>query len=261
MPFRSLQVSVTRSIFALFLALISAPVAWGGSMLLIGVGSAGGAAPPASGWCGKIPQSGLVNCWPFDTVNTTTSVATDVIGGKNATLSNVTLAGSGPSSNLNNAGVFNGTSSIGATTLANLPTTTFSLVMWINTNTNNGGRAIANDHTDGDDNGFQVITSAGFSSQLYLGNGSSNVSTNANGLPSDTWTMMSWTWDGTTMTGYSGGSSTSSSTFSGPITAGSGDVTFGSIPGGLAFYTGQIAGVAIYNRVLTPTEIATINGL
>ena len=51
-----------------------------------------------------------INCWPFDAAHTTTSVATDVVGGKNATLSNVTLLGSGPTTNLNNAGVFNGIS-------------------------------------------------------------------------------------------------------------------------------------------------------
>jgi hypothetical protein len=45
MPFRSLQVSVTRSIFALFLLLTPGSV-FAGSMMLMGVGSAGGAAPP-----------------------------------------------------------------------------------------------------------------------------------------------------------------------------------------------------------------------
>jgi hypothetical protein len=65
-------------------------------------GGVWGDAKPASGvtgWCSKIPQSGLVNCWPFDSTYTTSSTATDPIGGKNATLTNVTLNGSGPSTN------------------------------------------------------------------------------------------------------------------------------------------------------------------
>jgi hypothetical protein len=79
---------------------------------------AGGGA--VTGWCAAIPQSGLVNCWPFDNTYTTSSLATDPVGGNSATLSNVTLAGSGPtgSPNLNNAGVFNGTNSTGVTSLA-----------------------------------------------------------------------------------------------------------------------------------------------
>src|SRR5271155_1678842 len=69
-----------------------------------------------SGWCGLIPQSGLTNCWPFDTAHTTSSAATDLIAGSNLTLTSITLNGSGPSSNLNNAIDCNGTTSHGDNT-------------------------------------------------------------------------------------------------------------------------------------------------
>jgi hypothetical protein len=49
------------------------------------------------GWCDKIPQNGLRNCWSFDAAHLKTFIAAEHIGGNNASLSNVASAGSGPS--------------------------------------------------------------------------------------------------------------------------------------------------------------------
>jgi concanavalin A-like lectin/glucanase superfamily protein len=212
------------------------------------------------GWCSLIPQSGLVNCWPFDTANTTTSVATDVTGGKNATLTNVTLNGSGPSTNLNNAGVFNGSSSNGTTTLANVPTAAFSIVTWVKpTVVATGGRYMANCHTDADNNGIQLENSSTWVS--FFGNGTTFAADSTN-TSSTAWAMVTWTYDGTTITSYLGSASQNTNTLTGPSTGCATNIAFGFNPAYSGdFFGGLIAGVAIYNRALTSGEVTTINGL
>lgn len=222
-----------------------------------------------SSWCTLIPQSGLTNCWPWDTANTTTSTATDVKGGQNATLTAVTLNGSGPSTNLNNAGVFNGTTSEGPTTLANLPTSTFSISYWIQipTGGGNGNRVFANDHSDADNNGFQMRFNSDMTPRIDIGNGTVlGFFTTTTALTANTWAMVTWTWDGTNILGYLNGTALTQSggspTVTAPMTAGSVNAAFGFNPAyGADFYNGKLAGVAVYNRVLSPTEVATINGL
>lgn len=222
----------------------------------------------ASGWCSLIPQSGLVNCWPFDTANTTTSVATDVVGGKNATLTNVTLNGSGPSANLNNSGVFNGTSSFGSTTLANVPGSAFSIVTWENATSGaaSGSRIVSNDNADqGSVNGFQLWTSGGgLNFSVSIGNGSSSTTatiSSAVGAPG--WHLLTFTYDGTTLTPYLDGAANGTPvSLAGPVTAGGNNISFGYLQlCTCANFPGTLAGIAIYNRTLTSGEVATINGL
>lgn len=228
---------------------------------MTGAGLAKPASGGVSGWCGLIPQSGLVNCWPYDTAHTTSGTATDVIGGKNSTQTNVTLNGSGPSTNLNNAAIFNGTSSRGDTALANLPSPNFSVVMWINTSSAASGRSMANDHTDNDNKGFQIITNTG-SPLMWLGNNTSAGNAGIGAVTSATWTMASWTYDGTNIKGYNNTSLITTIPFTGPVVSGTNNISFGVNPAYNGdWYPGMLAGVAIYNRMLTSGEIATINGL
>ena len=229
-----------------------------GAGLGIPVASGGG----VTGWCGAIPQTGLVNCWPFDSTYTTTSVATDPIGGKSATLTNVTLNGSGPSSNLNNAGVFNGTSSNGVTTLVNVPTATFSLVIWLNSPLVLNNRPIANCHTDSDNNGIKLTYFGSGEFLFYIGNGTSNKAAVSNVVTANTWNMFTWTYDGTTLTNYTGTSVGGTNTMAGPLTNCVTDIAFGYNPAYSGdWYSGKIAGVAIYNTSLSSGQVATINGL
>ncbi|CAM5998811.1 unnamed protein product [Sphagnum balticum] len=209
---------------------------------------------PPSGWCSLIPQSGLANCWPFDTANTTTATATDVIGGKNAALSNVTLAGSGPSTNLNNAGVFNGTSSIGTTALSNLPATAFSVVIWVYRPSLSGSpRAFANDHTDADNNGFQIVVND--TPDMWIGNGTSHVNVGAYGsLTASTWTMYTWTYNGSTLIGYNGTTAGDPGTLTGPISAGSNNIAFGYDP---AYSGGLISAVSSSGGLVELTSSVT----
>jgi hypothetical protein len=214
-----------------------------------------------TGWCSLIPQGGLVNCWPFDSTYTTTSTATDPIGGKNATLTNVTLNGSGPSTNLNNAAVCNGTSSHGDTALSNLPTTAFSLVVWVNRAGAIGNRIMADDHTDSDFKGFQVRDNGG-TVFLDTGNGTTTTATDSNAITTNTWTMLTWTYSGTTVTPYTNTTAGTAGSFTGPIAAPTNNTSFCFNPAYSGdFYAGKLAGVAIYNRPLTSGEVATINGL
>lgn len=220
-----------------------------------------------TGWCGAIPQTGLVNCWPFDSTYTTSGTATDPVGGKNATLTNVTLNGSGPSANLNNSGAFNGLTSEGDTTLTGPPGSAFSIVIWINPQTAISGaaRAMSNCHTDSDNNGFQIIPQAAPSDiVLNAGNGSTHTGGSyGQNLAIGTWEMLTATYDGTNIKQYNGATNFSTTAFTGPMTTCATNVTFGRDPafGGVDFFEGLIAGVAIYNIALTSGQVTTINGL
>lgn len=223
------------------------------------------AGTPPSGWCALIPQTGLANCWSFDTAHTTSSTATDSVGGQNATLNNVILNGSGPSTNLNNSAQFNGTSSTGPTTLVNLPTTAFSLVIHLDPSTLTGNpRPVANCHTDADNNGFQMLLASGFA-YINIGNGTTFAQVNTpSALTVSAWNMVTYTWDGSTLTPYLGATAGGTSAFTGPIayTTCTTDFTFGWNPSYMNdLYSGGIAGVAVYTRAVTSGEVTTINGL
>lgn len=227
-----------------------------------------GPGTPASaggGWCSLIPQSGLVNCWPFDTANTTTSVATDVKGGNSFTLTSVTLNGSGPSTNLNNAGVFNGTSSHGNVISAfkQLPQPNSSLVIWVNPTSMGGKRVLATDNpSGGSNNGFQIYGNNSVAISAELGNGTTMAVANPGIVPTSSWTMLSYTYNGTTITPYLNSTAGTPVTLAGPATNGSTNLGVGYNPSYSGdFFPGMIAGIAIYNRVLSSSEVTAINGL
>jgi hypothetical protein len=217
-----------------------------------------------TGWCSLVPQTGLTHCYPFDTTYTTTTLATDPVGAANATLSNVTLAGSGPSANLNNAGVFTGSSSGGLSTFAGPSGTAFSIVVWVKpANTTAGPRVLTNCHTDSDSNGFQVSLFSSSQFNISIGNGTTFTSVTTSGtFSTTTWTMLTLVFSGSTLTSYVGSTASGTTTLTGSVTTCGTNVGFGYAPSyGGDFYTGQIAGTAFYNRALTGTEVTTINGL
>jgi hypothetical protein len=223
-------------------------------------------------WCGLIPAQGnLLNCWPYDTAHSTSSTVTDVTGGKNASMSNFSLNGSGPtgSPNLNNAGSFNGSSTIGTTSLPGLPLTgPYTLAMWIKTAGTSGFPVpMTNDaNTTASNNGFQVRLNTGSTSapDLFTGYGSgfNTVGYNGGNYTAGSWNLLVWTFDGsTTMIPYVNATSNGSFTINGSFTSGSTNVTFGYAPGYGGYYNGLLAGVGIWNVVLTSTQITTLNGL
>jgi hypothetical protein len=217
-----------------------------------------------SGWASLIPQTGLVNAWPFDTANTTTSTATDPIGGSNATLTSVTLNGSGPNALLNNAGVFNGSSSHGDTTAPNLPASAFTVTYWVNADAAiaTGARVMANDHTDADNKGFQILAVTVTDWGFDVGNGTTFAAQTAPVTSQSAWHMVTFTWDGTTLASYTDAVAGGTTTFTGPVGTATNNLSFGFNPA----YSGDfcnmmIAGVAIYNRAITGTEVTTIFNL
>jgi hypothetical protein len=71
--------------------------------------------------------------------------------------------------------VFNGTSSTGLTSLASLPLSAFSLVMWVNpVSSSLSGITISNDNTDSDSNGFYARVN-GTLAVLKIGNGTTTA--------------------------------------------------------------------------------------
>ena len=157
-----------------------------------------------SGWCGLIPAQGnLVNCWPFDTAHTTFNGSgagspTDVVGGSNAVLTNVAANGSGPSSNLNNAGSCNGSTSKGLTALTTYPTTNLTVSFWVYpaaTTSSLRPFAAGNPGTTGMD---YLLNTSG-TAAVIIGNGSTsaNVTIGYNfGFPNllaSAWNMVTWT--------------------------------------------------------------------
>jgi hypothetical protein len=215
-----------------------------------------------SGWANLIPQTGLTNAWPWDTANTTSSTATDPIGSQNATLTSCTLNGSGPNALLNNAGVFNGTSSHGDTA-ANIALSAFSLTTWFNLNAGiaNGAREMADDHTDSDNKGFQILYTGG-NITFHLGNGTTFTNL-GQALATGAWHMVTYTYDGTTLLQYMDGVvSGTTGPLAGPVGTPTNNISFGFNPA----YSGDfaammIAGTALYNRVLTGAEVTTIFNL
>ncbi len=242
---------------------------------VIGSGVVGDAKPHgggASGWCGLVPQGGIVNCWPMDTANTSSVLATDTVGGKNATLNNITLNGSGPtgSPNLNNAIVCNGSTSHGDTpglaSSTSPPRSAFSVVYWINPTglgASGNQRIIANDHTGGaDNNGISWYYAVGGLDMVeFVGNGTTSVNVAAP-ASTNTWTMMTVTYDGTTLTPYAGTTAGTPVTLAGPVATPTNALGFCYNPAYAGdFFGGMLAGIAVYNRALTSGEVTAINGL
>lgn len=225
-----------------------------------------------TGWCSLVPaQANLTHCWPWDSTYTTSSTAQDPVGGSNATLTSVTLAGSGPSIHLNNSGVFNGTSSIGATSLAQgLTGTTWTLNIWtmITTNVTGNQRAMANccPACGGPADGWEFEQPPyNGTGVIDLGNGTNDVSVAVGVAPTvSTWYMYTITYSNGAVTTYLNGSSNSSGTLTGGGSLGacSFNVAFGynpSFSGG--YFPGNLAGVAMWNTVLSGPQIATLHGL
>lgn len=242
-----------------------------------GRGTPGGSAGDT--WCNLVNAViPLTHCIPFDNASTTfcptnssgasCGTANDVIGAKNASLQNVVALGSGPSTNLNNAGIFNSANTtLGAFTVNSLLPSSgpFTLIMYLQVPNSNGNRMFANDNTDSDNAGFQVWMPGDATVGLEIGNGTTKCAASKGGGQTTTaFAMDSFTYDGsTTLTPYVG--STAGSTTPCTITsisAGSAtDAAIGYNPAyGADYFTGYIGAIAISATAATSGNISTING-
>jgi Concanavalin A-like lectin/glucanases superfamily len=136
-------------------------------------------------------------------------------------MSNFSLNGSGPGSNLNNAGVFNGTSTKGTTSLANVPTSAFSVGIWVNAVANaSSGFLFDNGNPNNANKGFDLIqpgNASNVSFQFFLGNGTTTALTGTGTISASTWHCLVFTYDGTTLTPYVDGSAGGTTTLAGPV--------------------------------------------
>lgn len=125
---------------------------------------------------------------------------------------------------------------------------------------------MANDHTGGaDNNGISFFYGSGnqnMNNEIGNGTASINASTSASTFPVNAWTMATVTYDGTSAISYSGTTARSTFTLAGPIATPTNPLGFCYNPEYSGdFFAGKIAGIAIYNRARSSSEIATINGL
>lgn len=220
-----------------------------------------------SGWAGLIRQSGLIHAWPCDTANTTTSLAKDVVGGKDATLYNCTLNGSGPSSNLNNAVNFaRSSSAYGDTGLSVLPTTAFSIVAWVYIASNTGYmRMFSTGDVGSNSKGVSLEYEDGTNHKgiWRIGNGTTNtaVNTETNDVPVGTWVMLTVTFDGTNVRIYTNGSHDPPwpGTIAGPMSLSGNNLLFGNTPGGPNdFLDGKLTGMAMWDVAISATDVSDI---
>ena len=132
--------------------------------------------------------------------------------------------------------------------------TAFTLDAWVLGG--NGGRLMANSHTDVDNRGFQFFAnSSGFS--FNIGNGSTNVSTSVS-TSTAIWHHVVNTYDGSNVKMYVDGILVDTKALVGTIPSNT-SISIGYNPTYQGDYSNAtIAGVAIYNRALSAGEVSAL---
>ena len=148
------------------------------------------------------------------------------------------------------------------------PTGSISVLAWLNLaglSQNGDPRIVANDHTDADNAGFELLYNriAGDVPTFYVGNGTGNTAaTGSAALPTSGWLMLVGTYDESTVRLYLDGDLLDSQPLSGPMTAGTKGVAIGFDPAYSGDYThGSIAEVAIFPYALSAAQISQLYSL
>jgi len=203
-------------------------------------------------------QNGLIGWWTFDD-----GFARDYSGRGNdgklgGSTNPIPVAGIVPGIGApGGALIFDGANSHVDTSLNPSGFTTFSISLWVYHNSAVGNqRAVANDHTDSDNNGFEVITGALF--QFAYGNGTTFGGGNTGvAFATNQWDHILCTFDFATGSNmYKNGVNVATNgAIAGSMTAGSNGISFGFNPNYLGdFFNGRIDDVRIYNRSLSASE-------
>ena len=209
-----------------------------------------------------------VSYWPLDDPTGTT--ATDLADSNNGTYtSGFTLGGSGPSGNFGGSTAFNGsTGYVSVTDAANLRiTSTLTLEAWVFCtaySSANFGRIISKLASNFP--GYELLMASSTSSSppantVYFQFGNTGALANVvdtGTLPLNTWIHFVATYNGTTAILYRNGVQVASgSVGSATIASNTTNLNIGRWPGTPAgsFWTGSIAGAAVYNTVLTQSQI------
>lgn len=186
-------------------------------------------------------------------------------GGHPGTPAGVTFGQSSTPVAGNTTALFSGSSS-GITTSYNpAGYTAVTLEAWVNLNgsggSDSGARLLANDHTDSNSLGFQLVpvdnSVAAGKPVAYIGNGTTNnAAAGSAALPASGWSYLVATWNGTTITLYVNAVSVGTAPLSGTMGTGGFGTNIGNDPAFAGFdFAGLAAECAIYNYALTPAKV------
>jgi hypothetical protein len=185
--------------------------------------------------------------------------------GYTGTADNVTFGETGAVAG-NTSASFDGTNSRIVTAYTAPAFTQFSAEIWLNLNgteptvagalvgTANTGLSGASDTDDG----FSIILNVDQYPFVYLGNGSASTSFSlGNQLPSSGWVQLVVTWNGSTVTCYQNGITTSTTIWAGPMGTPVNPVVLGATLGSSPsfWFKGLLAEVSIYNTTLSVSRV------
>ena len=199
--------------------------------------------------------SGLVAAYAFDEGSGTT--VTDASGnGNNGTISNATWATSGK---YGKALQFNGTNAlVSIPNAASLDLTTgMTLEAWVNPSVVNANwRDVI---YKADDNYYlsATSTSASVPDAGLIAGGTYADAFGTSALPTNTWSFLTETYDGTTVRLYVNGTQVSSTAHTGSISTSTNPLTIGGDTPYSQYFTGLLDNVRVYNVALSAAQIQT----
>ena len=205
---------------------------------------------------------GLVGRWSFE------GSITDLSGNSNngQTMGTATY-GSGKTGNgLVLDGTSNTFAQVASSTSLNSPTTAMTVSMWVKSTASNSWNAlVSRQEGTGSSDQFTLMTSGTQVGQYLNTTANGNQGLFGGTITQNMWTHVATTFDGTTLRVYVNGAQVNTAARSGTIVATSNPLIIGGnandgIPNTAQdLFTGVIDDLCIYNRALTPTELASGN--
>jgi hypothetical protein len=233
------------------------------SGLIINVveGAGGIIAPGPAGWSG--PTSGLIHRWPLALANFVSGADDDVVGTDNITESGTVSSTSGPSGAADTARLFDGATGFGTLASSPLPASgPFTVSLWgFDTNAAQGGLSVTplNFGTNANANVLRIGASPSnpFIVQ-YSGPAGVTLDASTAKWASSGWTNVVVTFDGSSTSQLfvnAASASTATGIMGQPSFASD---TIGVKPATASFWPGALAQLAVYNRVLSGSEITQL---
>ncbi|MBK8738332.1 MAG: PQQ-binding-like beta-propeller repeat protein [Betaproteobacteria bacterium] len=196
------------------------------------------------------PPAGLVSWWPGD------GSANDLRGGNNGTLQGSATFAAG---NVQQAFSFAANGHVDIPYNANLTTPQVTVAAWVNPASQQGPAAIVNRRTAADTAGYtleQLFDRSGLVLWRVFVGGAPTAVVSTAALPLQAWTHVAGTFDGTTARLYFNGVEVGSAPAAGAIDPVSAAVQIGRNMVTGEQFDGLIDEVAIFDRALSPAEIA-----
>lgn len=155
--------------------------------------------------------------------------------------------------NKSNSQILTGGATIGSTSA-------FTISFWVVDSAYGtcGCRITSNDHTDSDNNGFQIEDG---STTFYAGNGSTNVSVSGTNSSPSAWYYFNGLVGSADIYAYTNGSLSNTTAFTPPMTAGSGNLAVGGGSYLNDYWSGDMFEIYTYSATLTGTQISNLYAL